>query len=164
MSPKRRGDPVEHPDRMPFVVGILEPTDDGRRRTDEGGKFSLREISRFPKRRDLPSDVVVDPSLFEIRLSLGIFVESVMKNFYRISGRSRHVTTPLPYTCGARDSTRTSSFARRPGRFRPAAPFAPSRARGRESPPRYRERSRESGNSPPETRRCRQPVDRLSSI
>jgi len=69
---ERRGDPTEHPERVPVVVRVFEAGDGGLARADEVGKLLLGEPGPIPCVVDELGDLVACPFLVDHGAQLSV--------------------------------------------------------------------------------------------
>src|SRR3990167_2603626 len=82
------GDPVQHRQRMAFIVGILQTADDRGRGPDEFGQLALRQAHLDAEGGNLPRHTIVGPRLLKCRNPCrSPFIIAAMKNFDRVCGR-----------------------------------------------------------------------------
>lgn len=69
---ERLGDALEHGERVPLVIGVLQPADGGFGGAHPVGQLLLRKASFGPKLVNLPRDLGVDDLLFVFTFALGV--------------------------------------------------------------------------------------------
>lgn len=77
------GDPLQHRERMPLVIGVFQLANDRSRRTDQFGQFALRQARLGPEVVNRPRDRGVRAFLFHrrqpVRICTNIALVEVIK-------------------------------------------------------------------------------------
>jgi hypothetical protein len=91
---ERGGYATEHRQRMSIIIRVFEPADHRSGRSDQRGKFFLRQVGPRPKVVDLSGQLGVDQFLLErldpLALGPDIAVESIIEGFRCEAALSAH--------------------------------------------------------------------------